>query len=138
MPFNVIKFFNFRYLVDMQPTIALSTVYWVIGICLVFVIAGGVLFFFEKKKTTEHIVAKLLMRYRHWAWTAAGLGLLYAWLRYEQAYFVSARFWLPLIAIIMAIWIGFIIRYQLTVVPEALKTLAQKRQLSKYIPTRKK
>ena len=61
------------------------------------------------------------------------IGLILAFFNYETVPFFSARFWIGLWALIMLIWIIFILK-SLKKIPARKKQLKEEAELKKYIP----
>lgn len=137
MPLNLFKFFTPAYLFENQPGIALSTVYFllaVFGLLLIAAITAKIL----AGKQTENFSKKLLSKYA-WLLAVSGLvGYLLIWFRYERVIILSYRFWLPVWLLTVAFWLYNLLRYQLKTVPAAKKRLDQQQVFNKYLPKKKK
>ena len=63
----------------------------------------------------------------------AVIGLFFLFFNYELVPFFSARFWLGLWALVMAVWLFFILN-KLKAIPLQKKQKEQEKELKKYIP----
>lgn len=61
------------------------------------------------------------------------IGLLFLFFTYESVPFFSARFWLGLWAIVMIVWLVFILK-SLKAIPVQKKLMEQEKEMKKYIP----
>ena len=66
------------------------------------------------------------------------LGVWYWFASYQQLPFLSARFWLPLWAIGVLVWIWSIVRYATKVVPRERERLNQSAEDAKYFQPKHK
>lgn len=63
----------------------------------------------------------------------AVIGLIFFFFNYEIVPFFSARFWLAIWALVMIVWLFFIIK-KLKVIPRQKKEQAKNEELKKYLP----
>jgi len=103
----------------------------------VFCVAGIIIKIAQKIRKIESIEAKLLHKYFVCFLTMGFVGLVIVGLRYETVYILSSRIWLLIWLLGFLIWLGFIIKYQYKVVPQAKKQLEQKKLFAKYLPKKK-
>jgi len=61
------------------------------------------------------------------------IGLIFFFFNYEMVPFFSARFWLAIWAIVMLVWLFFILK-KLKVIPVQKKQLEKENELKKYLP----
>lgn len=69
----------------------------------------------------------------NFCWGNFFIGLLFLFFNYEQALFLSARFWLGLWGLTMLVWLIIILK-KLKTIPIQKKQLAQAQELKKYLP----
>lgn len=84
-----------------------------------------------KKKSS--IYRGFLKRLYNFGLSNSLIALVLWFCNYEMIPFFSARFWLGLWAIMMLIWLGFILK-SLTKVGNHKKELEKERELKKYLP----
>jgi len=84
-------------------------------------------------KKAAGVYRGLLKKIYAYGITNALIGLILLFLNYESVPFFSARFWLGLWILIMAIWLVFIIK-RLLAIPKQKKQLAKEKEFKKYIP----
>ena len=65
------------------------------------------------------------------------IGEVIVWFRYERVYVLSARFWLLVWLIGLVVWLAFILKYQLKVIPQARAKLQKTQDFNKYLPKKK-
>jgi amino acid transporter len=63
----------------------------------------------------------------------AVIGLIFFFFNYEMVPFFSARFWLAIWALVMIVWLFFIIK-KLKVIPRQKKEQTKNEELKKYLP----
>jgi len=137
MQLDISKWFNLGYLLDMRPTISSGAV-TVLFIFFCALIAVALYLKFYQKSHKDSLYHNLLGKYAFLLTTMGVLGVIWIWLRYETAYFVSARFWLIVWVIIGAVWLQKILVYQYKTIPQMKIKDDQRQALQKYIPTKKR
>ena len=134
MPLNIIKFFKPSYLFEMQPSINISTVYFLLVIFGALVLIGILIKIVHLAKKRENFASRLLNMYFALFLTMGLVGGILVWFRYERAYFLAGRFMLLVWLICFLGWLVFILRYQYKVVPKAKKQMEEKQMFNKYLP----
>jgi len=86
------------------------------------------------KKTKDGLRIKALRRLTTAGWTMGTIGFVYLFFAAEGVVLLSARFFLVIIAIVTAVWLGFILRYWVVALPRTRAEIDQKRQFNKYLP----
>lgn len=61
-------------------------------------------------------------------------GLLLVFFAHELIYFFGARFWFPVWFLVAVIWLVWIVRFLLTVVPKQSAAFAEKARIEKWLP----
>lgn len=84
-------------------------------------------------KKKSGIYRGFVKRLHSFCLTNTVIGIILFFFNYEVVPFFSARFWLGLWALIMIIWMFFILK-NLSKVPHAKKQLEQQSELKKYLP----
>ena len=137
MPINIAKFFDLGRLFDLRPTIDLKTVYFLLAVFGILVMAAAAVKLWQKSQKRENFIGKLFDKYFTLLLTMGLLGWLLVLFRYDNAYLLGARFWLLIWLLTLIIWLAFILKYQLKIVPPARKRLEQKKMFEKYLPKKK-
>ena len=101
-----------------------------IGLIALFIILAIFVIIIKKR---GGIYRGFLKRLYSFFWSNAIIGLVLFFFNYEMVPFFSARFWLGLWLIMMAIWIFFILK-KLKTIPQQKRQLEQEKKLKKYIP----
>lgn len=99
---------------------------------LIIALAVAALIILITKKRTG-IYRGFLKRLYAFCLTNVIIGLLFIFFNYEAVPFFSARFWLGLWALIMIVWLVFILK-DLKKIPAKKKQQEQEKELKKYIP----
>jgi len=134
MPLDIAKFFDLSRLFHLRPSIGINTVYFLLVFFAVFVVAGLVVLAVKKIKAREKYQAKILSRYVSLFLTLGLSGWLWTLLRYEKVFVFAARFWFLVWVIGGVIWLYFILKYQVKVVPLARKQAEERKMFNKYLP----
>ncbi|MBP6942707.1 MAG: hypothetical protein KBB55_01535 [Candidatus Buchananbacteria bacterium] len=137
-PINIFKLFSLPYLLNPQPVIATTTIWWLLGVALVALVAAVGLAILRIQKDIEHAERVLFSRYLHWCVWLAVILSVHVVFRYERVSLLSSRIILVVLLILMLVWLGYIIKYQVKVVPVAKKQREEQRLRAKYIPARKR
>lgn len=136
--FDVIKFFTPSYLFDLRPAVSdlsLIVMAVIFGGMIVLAIALAVYIKFRKQEAVLRRTIELVIG---WAMTMGIVGLILLLARYEQAHFMSGRFWLVVWLGLTLIWLGIIVRHYFRLVPKAHAQHLQYEAFHKYLPKRKK
>ncbi|MDO8669626.1 MAG: hypothetical protein Q7K65_05010 [Candidatus Buchananbacteria bacterium] len=139
MPFNFdfSRFFNSSRFFDFQPAISLDTVYFLLELFGVLLILAAVVKAIQKFSQRDSFYKTLLQKYFIMLTTMSVIGFFLTWFRYERAYLLSARFWLLVWLIGTVVWLAFILKYQIKVMPQAREKLQKTREFNKYLPKKK-
>jgi hypothetical protein len=84
-------------------------------------------------KTKNSLYRGLFKRLYSFFLTNTLLGLLVLFFNYELVPFFSARFWIGLWILMMAVWLFFILK-GLRAIPASKRQLEKEKELKKYIP----
>lgn len=119
------------YWFDLKPPYFTATsekIY--ISILFVFLIASVILFILKRKKS---FYKGLFKRLYNFSLSNFIIALFLLFFRYQNASFLSARFWLGLWLISMIIWLLFILK-RIKKIPEYIKKAKEEEEKKKYIP----
>ncbi|MEI6627138.1 MAG: hypothetical protein WCL61_00945 [bacterium] len=137
MPINLLKFFTPAYLFELQPSISHNAI---IGLSIffgLFVLAAVVLNIYRKVKKLDNLLGQLFSKYEKMTWLIGLIGLVYIFIRYERAYFLSGRFWIIIILAILGVKLYNILKFQRKTIPSFRKAMEEKKNFDKYLPKRK-
>lgn len=137
MSFNFIKFFGWRYLFDLRPAISLKAVYALLIFFALILIIGLIFKTISRRRKISRPDQLVWRRYYHLFAALGALGLLFAGLRYERVYFFAGRFWLIVWLVGFLLWLIFILKYQIKIVPQLKKQLEEKKLFNQYLPKKK-
>ena len=137
MPLNFVKFFTPSYFLDLRPVIDPGTLKFLMIGFGIMAVAGVVLKIIVQVKKFDHYQKNIFNKYFQLLLTVGLLGEFYVWCRYELAYFFSARFWLVVLAATLAIWLYYILKYQIKVVPQARVQAERTKIFNQYLPKKK-
>ena len=130
--------FSFEYWFDLTPEPlakpALIFLLALYGATLAVGVAARVL---AAKKSGSMYWAKGGAKVARMCFWMAPIGFLLVWFAYEQVQFFGSRFWFPAWALALLVWLGFIIKYVMVIVPERAADFAEKARIEKYLPKRK-
>jgi len=136
--FDVIKFFTPSYLFDLRPAVsdlALIEMAVIFGGLILLAIA---LVINSRFKTYEKALTRTIELVVAWASTMGVMGLLLVFARYEQAYFISGRFWLLVWTLLALVWLGIIVRHYFRLVPKAHTQHLRYEEFHKYLPKKRR
>ena len=100
------------------------------GLVVIFVIA---VFVFARLKKKKNPYQKTWQELFNFSLTNAFIGLILMFFNYETIAFFSARFWFLIWALIIIVWLVFIVK-QIKKIPERRKAIEKEKELKKYIP----
>lgn len=130
--------FSFGYWFDVTPEplarLGLNFLLVAFGAVLA---AGVIARVLAAKKSGNMYWAKGGVKAARMCFWMAPIGFLLTWFAYEQVQFFGARFWLLAWALAFLIWLGFIIKYVMVVVPEQAADFAERARIEKYLPKKK-
>jgi len=139
MGLDLSKLLNLSYLFSLRPS-GLS-VGFMIALLVIFVglIVAAIGFEILKKiKQPDNFIKKLWTKYATCFATLGVIGLLLVWFRQERLSLLGARFWLVVWLLGLAVWLGFIVKYQVKVIPLARKQIEERKMFNKYLPKKRK
>lgn len=137
MNFNLIKFFKTDYLFDLRPAVHFETIRTLLFFFGLLLIIALILKFYQLVKPGNKFVHRLMSKYFSWLVVSGLSGLLLVWWRYEQIYFLAARFWLIIWPAGFLVWLFFILKFQWRVVPKIKRNQQKKQTFEKYLPKKK-
>lgn len=101
-----------------------------IGITIFFFVASIVFLFLKKKKSLYRGVFTSLYNL---SITGFIIGLVFLFFHYESLPFFTARFWLAIWVIVMAVWFFYIVK-KMRKIPKRKEEIEKEKELKKYIP----
>jgi len=99
----MLNLLTLNYWFDLSPEPFMSTANTIIILFLGLLLLGGILFIILKKKNKLYKV--LFERLYNFCFINLIIGVLLFFFSWEEAYFLSARFWYMLWIIIMVVWL---------------------------------
>ena len=82
----------------------------------------------------DSLKAKGFKRLMHLGLTMGILGYLYLFFAWQRAALLGARFWLVIWLAVTLVWVFFIVKYLVLVVPAKRMEIDQRRRFEKYLP----
>lgn len=132
---NYVKyFFDPSHLLTLRPPIMSTRAVIILAVTFGAMILAAILGTIMAKKTKDGLRIKALRRLTTAGWTMGTIGFVYLFFAAEGVVLLSARFFLVIIAIVTAVWLGFILRYWVVALPRTRAEIDQKRQFNKYLP----
>jgi len=125
--------FSLKYWFNLRPEPLQGNYFKLLLGFLVLLIVGAVLFHLLKKKNSQKLFRQSWQRLSSFCVSNVIIGLIVTFFSYEMIPFLSARFWLGLWAIEMAIWLGFIGK-QMQEIPKIKQKIQTEQEYKKYIP----
>lgn len=101
-----------------------------IGVTVFFFLASVVFLFLKKKKS---LYRGVFTSSYNLSITGFIIGLVFLFFHYENLPFFTARFWLAIWVIIMAVWFFYIIK-KVRRIPERKEEIEKEKELKKYLP----
>lgn len=98
------------------------------------VIIGVFAVFIMRKYKKDGLRYRLWAKWASWGFTSGLVFFLLAFFRLQNAYFLSMRLWIFLWIAFVVVWVLWIIRYMLIVVPRRLKARNEVDEFKKYLP----
>lgn len=89
---------------------------------------------FYIKKSQDRLLKKGLKKFSIILYTIGALILLYSWVAYEGAPFLSARLWFLLLIAGLAVWLILPIKFFVQEVPKLREDIKNRREYEKYLP----
>ena len=131
----ITSFFRPGLLFNLAPSslegLGLNIVLIVFG---VIIILGIVTRIFLQSKKGDKVLARGLKRIKNALYTMGILGFIYAFFSYQGARLLSARFWFPLLLLILAFWLYFPIKYIMVEVPKLREDIKNRKEFERYLP----
>ena len=137
MPLNLFRFVDLKRLFHLQPSIAMTTIYFLLVIFGAMLITAIIVKIWQKKNSGDGFAKKLLQKYSVMLTTLGIIGMVLVWFRYERVHVLSARFWLLIWFIGLVTWLVFIFKYQIKVIPKSRLELQKTKEFNKYLPKKK-
>lgn len=109
------------------------TLYVVILLTLVLV---GIIALIVRQREQVNAIRMLLARVGAFGFTMGLTGLLLFWFRQESIFFLGWRLWYLVWFIIMALWLGKLLKYSFKRLPIIKAEHAARMQKEKYLPKR--
>lgn len=120
-----------KYWFSVNPGALVPTAFNIlIGVTVFFFLASVLFLFLKKKKSLYKGVFTSLYNL---SITGFIIGLVFLFFHYENLPFFTARFWLAIWVIIMAVWFFYIIK-KVRRIPERKEEIEKEKELKKYLP----
>lgn len=123
--------FSFKFWLNSRPgmlTAAFTNFFWVF-LAVLFILFFVFLFLQRKKNIYRNLYRKL----SNFCLGNFIIGLVLLFFIYEAIPFLSARFWLVLWVISMAVWLFFVLK-RVKEIPKRKEDLERQKEYKKYIP----
>lgn len=129
---NMGNLFKLNFWLDMRPP-QLLPMYekFFIGAIVILIIFSLVTYFFGFKR--KGLYSPVWRSLYSFSLSNFFIGLFLFFFNYELVPFLSSRFWFLLWAVLMLVWLFFIIK-SLVKIPEKKKKLEEEKEYKKYIP----
>ena len=98
------------------------------------VLAGIILRVLGKNRARDRYARQFFLGLAPLFFTMGVIGWFILFFRYEGIYLLGARFWYVLWIIVFGLWLGFVLRYHLKIVPQKRQHADMRREQRKYLP----
>lgn len=105
---------------------------------LTMIILGSIVRMVSKRRLADRFQIEVAKRSASLLVVSGILGLWYWFVASQQIPFLSARFWLPLLAILFIWWAVRIVRYARVTVPAERERLQKTKEVDKYMQPKRK
>lgn len=130
--------FNFKYLFALEPAPLHPLQQRIALVFLILFSIGAIITLWLKvKKRIDAIFLAGLSRLLAFFLTIGLLGWFFYFCRQEGVYLLSRRFWLLGLTLGAIIWLLFLAKYLLVVLPQQRKKFKVKQEFEKYLPKKK-
>src|SRR3989338_3729872 len=126
-------FFNPAHLFALQPPSLHQQAITMMAGAFGLLLLGG-LFSRVSSRGVDSLKAKGLKRLGSLGVTMGLLGYLYLFFAWQRAVLLGARFWLLIWLVVVLIWLFFILKYLLVMVPAKRREIDQRRRFERYLP----
>jgi len=131
----IVSYFRPGLLFNLAPAslegLGLNIVLIVFGVIAVF---GIILQIFAQSRKGDKVLSRGIKRVKNAFYTIGILGFIYAFFAYQGARLLSARFWFPLLLLILVFWIYFPIKYIMVEVPRLREDIKNRKEFERYLP----
>jgi hypothetical protein len=102
------------------------------------VIAFGIVsLFMARRWRNDGIRRRVWRRFMVWSFTIGPVCYIWAFFRYQNALFLSMRFWIFAWLALALAWLLWILKIRLVNVPRRIRAREEKDEYTKYLPQRK-
>ena len=98
------------------------------------VIIAMVAWWLASKNKEDRLIMRFWGKVQHFGLTIGALGLLLAVIRQENIYFLSMPAWFLVLVLGAAVWLYYIVKYIIYVVPQRRKEIEERKLKEKYLP----
>ena len=126
-------FFDPAHLFSLLPPILHQRAITILAGTFGLLLLGG-LFSRVSSRGVDSLKAKGLKRLGSLGVTMGLLGFLYLFFAWQRAVLLGARFWLLVWLLTTLVWLFFILKYLLMVVPAKRREIDQRRRFEQYLP----
>jgi len=137
LPPVIKQFFTPSYLFNLNPGHQFAYLL-PLSIIFGFFLVGGAILVFLARRLSNVVYKKFLSRVYNLLFTIGFVGFLLIFFRYENIYFLSARFWLIVLFITGAIWAIIIFYYGIKKLPQEVQRYQEMLRKEKYLPKQKR
>lgn len=129
----------FWFTIMPQPLSRGSSIFFAVFFGFFGVLAFAAYYIYRQRRATlERPYKELFSRVRSFLMTLWLVGWLWLFFAYEGVRFLSARFWLIVLAVVFGLWVYSIVRYAYVEMPRRLKSIEERKVFNQYLPKRKK
>lgn len=89
------------------------------------------------RRAKDPLAKKVWRRFGTWGYTTGIISLLLAFFRFQNAYFLSMRFFIFAWLAATLVWLLIIVKFIIRDMPRRRKAMADRAEFSKYLPTKK-
>ena len=131
----IIRYFYPEILFNMQPGSLECLVLKILIVTFCIIIVLGIIAgFLTKAKTNDKMLARGLKRVKNAFLTIGIIGYVYIFFANQGAKILSARFWFPLLLVILLFWLSYPIRYIIFKLPKLREEIKKRKEFEKYLP----
>lgn len=129
----VVRYFYPGILFNMQPGslegLGLYILMVTFGVILMLGIITGFL-----TKSNDKVLARGLKKIKNAFLTMGIIGYVYIFFASQGAKILSARFWFPLLLVILLFWLSYPVRYIVFKLPKLREEIKKRKEFEKYLP----
>lgn len=134
MSFDIPHLFSSAYLFDIAPGPFAPVYFKLVLIAFGLMVVAGLVVYKMTQKNSFPPVKKFLNKLHNMLFWMGLIGLLYVFLRDQNAPYISMPFWLLVWGLGLLVWLGFILKYYFTDRPKQEEKIRQEQEKKKYLP----